>query len=99
MKIQSSFCFFYKRLLLFYNQLKERELPDGAKYLQKITDIIHKDRERIEHVFTCSVADPRDRRKAELFLKSPTRYWHKVQWEQSVVIPCKVAVKTMLRRK
>lgn len=90
--------FFYKRLLLFYNQLKERKLPDGDEYLQKITDIIRKDRERIGLVFTCPVADPRDLRKAKLFLKSPARYWRKVKWEQSVVIPCKAAVKTMLRR-
>lgn len=90
--------FFYKRLLLFYNQLKERELPEGDKYLQKITDIIYENRKRIELVFTCPVADSRDRRKAKLFLKSPARYWRKVKWEQSVVIPCKVAVKTILRR-
>lgn len=90
--------FFYKRLLLFYNQLKERKLPDGDKYLHKITDIIYKDRERIEPVFTCPAAAPGDRRRAALFLKSPARYWRKVKWEQSVVIPCKAAVKTILRR-
>ena len=90
--------FFYKRLLLFYSQLKERELPDRNQYLQKITDIIYRDRERVKLVFTSPAADVRDRRKVKLFLKSPARYWHKVKWEQSVVIPCKVVVKTMLRR-
>ncbi len=90
--------FFYKRLLLFYDQLKERNISGHDQYLQEITDIIYRDRDRVKQVFTCRTADARDRKKAMLFLKSPTRYWHKVKWEHAVVIPLKVLVKSMLRR-
>lgn len=89
--------FFYKRLLLFYNQIKEQDIPERERYLQKITDIIYSGRERVQKVFACPVADPRDRRKAALFLKSPVRYWQKVRWENRVVIPCKAAVKSAMR--
>lgn len=89
--------FFYKRLLLFYNQLKERAMPDREEYLHKITDIIYGNRERINQVFSCPAAEPRDRKKAMLFLKSPVRYWHKMKWENTVVIPLKVTVKSLLK--
>lgn len=90
--------FFYKRLLLFYNQLKERKLNGRDTYLQEITDIIYCNRERVRQVFSCPTADPRDRKKAMLFLKSPKRYWYKVKWDNTVVIPLKVMVKSILKR-
>lgn len=90
--------FFYKRLLLFYDQLKEKNVSGHDQYLQEITDIIYRDRNRVGQAFACRVADPRDRKKVMLFLKSPMRYWHKVKWEHTVVIPLKVTVKSMLRR-
>lgn len=89
--------FFYKRLLLFYDQLKAQEIPAKNQYLQKITDIIYGNRKRVMQVFSCYAADSRDRRKAMLFLKSPVRYWYKIKWENTVVIPFKVMVKSALR--
>lgn len=89
--------FFYKRLLLFYNQLKERDIPGQERYLQEITDIIYCNREHVNQVFACPAADSGDRKKAELFLKSPARYWNKIRWEKHVVIPLKVMVKSVLK--
>ena len=90
--------FFYKRLLLFYNQLKEMESPEKEDYLQEIRDILIKDKKRVLKAFACPQADKRDYKKAVLFLQSPDRYWRKIQWENQVVIPLKVKVKAMLRR-
>lgn len=90
--------FFYKRLLLFYNQLKERKSPAKEDYLQEIRDILIKDKERVLKAFACPQADKRDYKKAVLFLQSPERYWRKIQWENQVVIPLKIKGKALLRR-
>ena len=102
--------FFYKRLLLFYNQLREQTMIQAASdeerrlretqeaYLDKITHIIYDNRERVLQVSACPAADPRDRRRAALFLKSRERYWRKVQWDSRVVVPFKAAVKSAFRK-
>ncbi|MBO5472277.1 MAG: glycosyltransferase family 2 protein [Lachnospiraceae bacterium] len=102
--------FFYKRLLLFYDQLREQTMIQAASdeerrlretqeaYLDKITHIIYDNRERVLQVSACPAADPRDRRRAALFLKSRERYWRKVQWDSRVVVPFKAAVKSAFRK-
>lgn len=92
--------FFYKRLLLFYAQLYERateQASEEQRYLAEIENILHRDEKRVREAFQDPIVDPRDRRKAELFLKSPMRYCRKVQWEERVVIPLKVKVKSVLK--
>ena len=88
--------FFYKRLLLFYDQLERSEREDKAQYLNKITQVIIENKERYDVAFRCSEADPRDYKKMKLFLKSPERYSRRMRMEERVIIPLKVKIKRLL---
>lgn len=85
--------FVYKRLLLFYNELKKSSEPDKKKYLQKIADIIYKNRDEYDRVYQCSVANPNEKRKMELFLKSPKLYWCVMRINEKVILPIKMQKK------
>ena len=56
--------FFYKRLLLFYNQLIKDTIPDKKRYLQDITSIIYEDigddKTHYERVYRCRIANPNE---------------------------------------
>lgn len=81
--------FVYKRLLLFYNQVKKSKEPDKKKYLKEITDIIYKNRGDYERIYRCSIANPNEKRKMELFLKSPELYWCVMCMNEKVILPIK----------
>jgi len=85
--------FVYKRLLLFYNQLKKSKAPDKKKYLKEITDIIYKNRDDYERIYRCRIANPNEKRKMELFLKSPRLYWCVMRINEAVVLPMKMRKK------
>lgn len=86
--------FFYKRLLLFYNQLKKGSLPEKEDYLNKITKVIEgsipKEKEAYERVYHCSVANPNEKKKMDLFLKSPKLYWMVMCINEAVILPIKM---------
>ena len=90
--------FFYKRLLLFYNQLEKTNTPDKDRFLEQLTRIIRENSMRYETAFDCPVADPRDYKKMKLFLKSPARYSRRVRLEERVIIPVKAKIKGILGR-
>lgn len=81
--------FVYKRLLLFYNQLKKSRQPDKKKYLKEITGIIYKNRGDYDRIYSCSIANPNEKRKMELFLKSPGLYWFVMCINEAVILPIK----------
>lgn len=81
--------FVYKRLLLFFNQLKKSSVPDKKKYLKEITDIIYKNRGDYDRIYRCSIANPNEKRKMELFLKSPGLYWFVMCINEAVILPIK----------
>lgn len=87
--------FFYKRLLLFYDQLERSDRADREAYLNKIAEVIKKDRDHYAAAFGCPVADPRDGRRMQLFLKSPKRYSRRRRIEERIVIPLKVKIKRL----
>lgn len=81
----------------------ERKAQSGERnhqeaYLAEIENILRRDEDRVRTAFGDPIVDSRDRKKAELFLKSPERYCRRVQWEERVVIPLKVKVKSILKR-
>lgn len=85
--------FIYKRLLLFYNQIKKSALPEKKQYLQKITDVINtsidKNKEDYNRVYHCGVANPNEKKKMDLFLKSPGLYWGVMIINEKVILPFK----------
>ena len=82
--------FFYKRLLLFYNQLKKDSIPGKKKYLQNIESIIYGDRENYDRVYRCSIANSNEKKKMDLFLKSPKLYWCVMRINELVILPLKM---------
>ena len=90
--------FFYKRLLLFYNRLEKTDISERDKFLEQVTQIIRDNRDNYARAYSCSVADPRDYKKMELFLKSPERYSRRMRLEERVLIPLKVKIKGIVRR-
>lgn len=81
--------FFYKRLLLFYNQLKKSKLADKKKYLQEIQEIIYQNKGNYDRVYQCSIANPNEKKKMELFLRSPRLYWCVMVLNEAVILPLK----------
>ena len=81
--------FVYKRLLLFYNQIKKSGMPEKKAYLQKITDVINEGRGSCDRIYRCSAANPNEKRKMELFLKSPRLYWWVMCLNEAVILPIK----------
>lgn len=85
--------FFYKRLLCFYNQIKRGSRPEKKEYLQKITNVIKesvaKEPEAYERIYHCSVASPNEKKKMDLFLKSPGLYWSIMCVNEAVILPIK----------
>ena len=88
--------FFYKRLLLFYNQVEKTDTPDRDRFMEQLTQIIRENQDNYARAFGCRIADPRDYKKMKLFLKSPARYSRRIHMEEQVVIPLKVKVKEIL---
>lgn len=89
--------FFYKRMLIFYNQIKKSKFPEKRKYLNEITDVINENisciQEDYDKVYQCSVANPNEKRKMTLFLKSPKLYWLVMTINEAFIIPLKVKLK------
>ena len=85
--------FFFKRLLLFYNQLKKEHIPEKKQFLKEITDVIYKNvnqkKDRYDKIYQCSVANQNEKKKMDLFLKSPAFYWVVMVINEAVILPLK----------
>lgn len=85
--------FFYKRLLLFYNELKKGSFPDKKKYLQEITSVIleniPQNKEDYNRIYRCGIANPNEKKKMDLFLKSPALYWAFMVLNETLILPLK----------
>lgn len=81
--------FVYKRLLLFYNQVKKSGMPEKKDYLNKIANVINEGRADFERIYGCIAANPNERKKMELFLKSPRLYWGVMCINEAVILPLK----------
>ena len=90
--------FFYKRLLLFYEQLEESDHPHREEYMARLLQIIRQDKAFYAAAFGRPEADPRDRRRMKLFLRSPAWYSRRMRLEKRVIIPLKVKVKKLKKR-
>lgn len=89
--------FFYKRMLLFYNQLKKSDIPDKNKYLSKITKVINEEvlrnQGRYDRIYESSIANPNEKRKMDLFIKSPDLYWCIMLINEKFILPIKMKLK------
>ena len=89
--------FFYKRLLLFYNLFYKESFPERQKFLSDITAIIHEsaggDSKHYEDVYHCHIANPNEKRKMDLFLKSPWLYRNVMKINEAVILPIKMKMR------
>lgn len=88
--------FFYKRLLLFYNQLRTAGVAEQMQYRERLAAILRQEQRSVLEAFGCEEASSKERRRAKLFMKSETGYWILVQSDERIVIPLKVLVKRLL---
>ncbi len=103
--------FFYKRLLLFYGDLRRNEATrvvseegtmrseesgETAEYLQKLEGILRQEKERALAAFAVPCADARDIRKLQRFYRSPEAYYRRRCLDEQVLVPLKRQVKKLL---
>lgn len=85
--------FFYKRMLIFYNKIKKARLPEKRKYLNEITSVINgglaQNRSDFDRIYNCSIANPNEKRKMNIFLKSPKLYWFVMLINDALILPLK----------
>lgn len=86
--------FVYKRLLLFYNEIKKGNLLEKEKYLKEIIGIIKGNRQDFERIYQCSAANPNEKRKMDLFLLSPKLYWIAMRLNENVILPIKMRLRS-----
>ena len=70
-------------------EIKKGREPDKKKYLKEITDIIYRNGGDYERIYRCSIANPNEKRKMDLFLKSPKLYWCVMCINEAVILPIK----------
>ncbi len=85
--------FFYKRLLLFYNDIRKAHRKDWKEYRLQMTDVIRKEAGADANVrakaYACPVANPNEQKKMSLFLRSPNLYWIFMRMNETFVLPIK----------
>lgn len=104
--------FFYKRLLLFYGDLRREEAArsvnagetlrsggseEAAEYRKELEAILRQDKERALAAFAVPAADARDIGKLRRFYRSPDAYYRRLCLDERVVIPLKRKIKRLLR--
>ena len=87
----------YKRLLLLYNQFYKESFPEREQFLRDITAIIVEsaggDRRHYENVYHCRIANPNEKRKMDLFLKSRWMYRNVMRINEAVILPIKMKMR------
>lgn len=94
--------FFYKRLLLFYGDLRGEEAlrperkGETGTYLKELEAILKREKERALAAFAVPAADARDMRKLRRFYRSPDAYYRRHCLDEQLVIPLKRRLKNLL---
>ncbi len=103
--------FFYKRLLLFYGDLRKEgatrsekgektvqsaETAETAAYLRELETLLRRESGRALAAFAVPAADARDIKKLRCFYRSPDAYYRRLCLDERVVIPLKRRVKRLL---
>ncbi|WP_026509835.1 glycosyltransferase family 2 protein [Butyrivibrio sp. LC3010] len=59
----------YKRLLDFYTEAKLDKIGDKKKYLKDITSYTERCRDDFDKIYSCRIADPREKKRMQKFLE------------------------------
>lgn len=81
--------FFYKRLLLYYIALGKSQKDMKEKYRRVIRKRLLTDRGEMDRVYACRAANPKEKKKMEIFLKSPKLYLAVIMVNERFLIPVK----------
>ena len=82
--------FFYKRLLLHYQELKATKVEDYKKYCKQIVDIIREEKEYISDAFASTVGNKNEMLKMKLFQINPKVYEIFIRVNEQYLLPYKV---------
>ncbi len=86
--------FFYKRLLLFYDELKKSKDKNSKRFMANlyslaIEDIGDSTTRRFKEIYDCDIVKSSDRKKMKLFLSSPSLYSMAMKFNNAVILPIK----------
>ena len=82
--------FFYKRLLLHYQELKATKVEDYKQYCKQIVDIIREEKEYISDAFASTVGSKNEMLKMKLFQINPKVYEIFIRVNEQYLLPYKV---------
>ena len=89
--------YFYKRLLLFYLALYQKENKKLRKYAKWISDLLKERKETFDEVYQTEVATRSDKIKLQMFMLSPLLFRMVMVFNDSVILP--VRLKRMEQKK
>lgn len=75
---------FYRRMLFYYVDFKERKMAAAAK---KLAEMLKSEKKEIETVYESGVAATGDKMRMKLFLLSPAAYYLTVKLYDKIIIP------------
>lgn len=81
--------FFYKRLLLHYVELQKHKPEDYEALSKELVDLLHEEKANIKSAYASAAANPKEKKRVELFLKSPQLYKILDQINEAYLIPNK----------
>ena len=81
--------FFYKRLLIYYRELHASKDPKRKEYCAFIRRRLSADRDGMERVYRCRGANPNEKKKMDIFLKSAPLYLAVMWLNDKVILPIK----------
>lgn len=81
---QKSVYHYYRRLLFYYTDFKDRRMKDSAS---AIADAIKEDIPLIEKIYALPFVSRGDKKRMDLFLKSPGKYYMAGKTYEETVIP------------
>jgi len=85
--------FFYKRLLLYYISLGKAEKDFRRKYRKEIRERLRADSAEMDRVYQNPAANPNEKKKMMIFLKSPAVYLCVIWLNDRFIIPLKQRVR------
>ena len=90
--------FLYKRLMLFYTQVYRSKDEKKQQRLQFLEQKIREGKGQYEKIYSIPAANPHEYKKMKLFLRSVRLYNMKMEVNDRLVYPLKVAVYSLLER-
>lgn len=81
--------YIYKRLLIMYTQFEHDKDKNRKTYCKELEAIIKKERGSFAEAYSCKGANPNEKKKMDIFLKSPLLYRWVINFNNMFILPIK----------